>query len=150
MVHSKAIWNAILETSLKTRWSVYYTIWNDLIRNCRQKMRTRTIHGVFWRHLKRFGTAENILKTRTVNSPFWRHLKPFGTAEKILNSITLNGVFWQYLKHCGTAENVLKPRHLKHAFWHYLKRFGTADKNENKDGTRCIPTAFETILEMQR
>ena len=66
-------------------------ICNDL--ELQKKLITRTINGAFWRYLKRFETAEQIMKTRTVNGAFWWYLKRFGTAEKKMTTRTINGAF---------------------------------------------------------
>ena len=53
---------------------------------------------------------KTILKTRTLNGACWRHLKLIETAEQIRKTVTVNGAFWQYLKRFQTAEITLKQR----------------------------------------
>ena len=75
----------------------------------------------YYYNLIRYGTSENILKTRTLNGAFWPHLKQFETAgEKWKQWCMLNGAFWRYLKRFGTAEIILTQGHFR---VHYCDTF---------------------------
>ena len=79
----------------------------------------------YYYNLIRYGTSENILKTRTLNGAFWPHLKQFETAEKKMKSRTIiNGAFWRYLKRFGTAEIILTQGrfrvHYCDTFWNNI------------------------------
>ena len=99
--------------------TIFETIWN-----CREYLKTTSLKHAFWRHLKRFGNAENILKIM------------------LFLSMRSKGI-WNDLK----LQRILsKTMSLKQAFWWYLKQFGTAENNWKQCTSKaCIVKVFETI-----
>ena len=125
--------------------AVFETIWNCNKKmktgtvyssfGAAEKMKTRTVNGVFWRYLKRYGTAEIILKQgrfrvyydcNEKNSTcvdfikrMWRRLPAI---RELLIIRTLIGAFCRYLKrYFGNTENILKTRKVNGAFWRFWR-----------------------------
>ena len=118
MVHSNAIWNAILELSSTSETS---------------------LKPLFLHYLERFVTREHF-KNKVSKECI---LTLFGTSE-IKKKTSLKNALWYYFTRFGTtSETILKTRSLKHAFWQYLKRFGN---KVNTLKTRSLKLAFDTIF----
>ena len=105
-----------------TKWcilTVFETIWN-----CSgEKRKKKTLNGAFWQYSKRFGTVVGKKKTRTLNGVFLRHLIRYGSSEIILKTWTLNGAFWRYSKRFRTA--VISVTHSETIFEPAMRRNST-------------------------